>query len=284
MSGTDINELAKRIAQDRSSGASELARAALAGLRDLAHSATIESGDALQLLLTQHAQRLAALRPSMAPLQNLLRRFAQELVGLPQAPAAAVARASAFAEALIEDSRRSTVEAAAQAARLIRGRRIITHSLSSTVREAFRLAASETLHVTLSEARPLYEGRALAEALAAHGIAATYITDAQLGLAAKEAELALVGADALLRDGSVVNKAGTYLLALACHDQGIPFYVCCERLKRLDAQQVELETMDPAELDVPGWPGVRIVNRYFDVTPARLVSGWIDEAGCFDTF
>ena len=57
-----------------------------------------------------------------------------------------------------------------------------------------------------------------------------YITDAQGGLF-DQADAVLVGADALLADGTLVNKAGTYLLALAAKDQNVPFWVCAESFK-----------------------------------------------------
>ena len=96
--------------------------------------------------------------------------------------------------------------------------------------------------------------------------------------------MVLIGADSILADGSVINKAGTYVLALVAHDQGVPVYVCAESCKRRPLQLPEpaLEEMDPAELS-PGEPSlgphVRVRNIYFDRTPARLISGWIDEHG-----
>ena len=71
------------------------------------------------------------------------------------------------------------------------------------------------------------------------------------------------------------------MLALAAREQGVPFYVCCESFKWHEAGEPppELEEMAPAELGVPAWPGVTVRNVYFDITPARLVSVWIDETG-----
>jgi len=93
--------------------------------------------------------------------------------------------------------------------------------------------------------------------------------------------LALVGADTLLWDGAAVNKAGTYPLALAARDHGVPFYVCCERFKcgnRLPPE-ASLEEMDAHELDPPALDSLTPRNVYFDVTPARLISGWVSEDG-----
>ncbi len=85
----------------------------------------------------------------------------------------------------------------------------------------------------------------------------------------------------MLADGAVVNKVGTYLLALAARDHDLPFYVCFESFKRTTrtAAEISLEEMDPRELEPPELPGILARNVYFDVTPARLVSSWIDELG-----
>ncbi|RLF01359.1 MAG: translation initiation factor IF-2B subunit alpha, partial [Thermoprotei archaeon] len=102
------------------------------------------------------------------------------------------------------------------------------------------------------------------------------ITDAQLGLFARKATLALVGADNVTRDGAAVNKAGTYLLALACHDNGVPFYVAAESFKlhpELSSGEVEIVERPYAR------QGYRVRNMLFDVTPWRYVRGIITEFG-----
>jgi translation initiation factor eIF-2B subunit delta len=107
------------------------------------------------------------------------------------------------------------------------------------------------------------------------------ITDAEIGLCVADADLALVGIDSLRADGSLVNKLGTSLLALAGRDRGVPFWVCSESLKRRDETPppLQLERMDPAELGAPDLPGAQIDNVYFDLTPTRLISAWYDEEG-----
>lgn len=83
----------------------------------------------------------------------------------------------------------------------------------------------------VSESRPLNEGVILARQLAEwHILSVAYRCPA--GPVAAQADLALLGADSLLPDGSLINKAGSYLLALAVHDSGVPLYVCCESFKR----------------------------------------------------
>ena len=100
-----------------------------------------------------------------------------------------------------------------------------------------------------------------------------------------QAEAVLVGADAVLADGAVVNKAGTYLLALAAQDHRLPFYVACESLKvsgeHVWRAPVALEEKEPEEVLPKSMSGVRVRNVYFDRTPAVLVTSVITEDGVF---
>ena len=138
---------------------------------------------------------------------------------------------------------------------------------------------SQGTQAIITESRPLNEGHLLAKQLSEWHILTTLITDAQMGLFITQADAVLVGADTLLADGSLINKAGTYPLALLAHEHSIPFYVCCESFKqRTEAMGTpELEKMNIAELQAPQLSGVAIQNIYFDITPAHLISAWFDE-------
>ena len=105
-----------------------------------------------------------------------------------------------------------------------------------------------------------------------------------MGLFLGQADLVLVGADTILADGGVVNKAGTYLLALAAKASDAPFHVCCEGFKFSRKHTVRLEEMDPSELNAPKMPNLSVRNTYFDLTPADLISAWITEQGVFQFF
>ncbi|MBI4184788.1 MAG: initiation factor 2B [Proteobacteria bacterium] len=268
---------------DRSRGAAELARGALALAAASARKAPASDAADLVRELRARADALARARPSMAPIARLLGAWRDAIAGLAGATLGdARAHAAAAAEALIERSRAAGREAARHAAAAIGANRtVITHSLSSTVLELFALLKDSGVRAIVTESRPLLEGHALAARLSEWGIPATLITEAEIGLFVARADAAVVGADAVLADGSVINKAGTYLLALAAREAGVPFYVCAESFKWLppDALPPALEEMDAAELGAPRWPRVEIANIYFDLTPARLVSAWFSEDG-----
>ena len=156
------------------------------------------------------------------------------------------------------------------------------------------------VHVWVDETRPRNQGALLtAYELAAHGVPHTVIADnvgghlMQRGLV----DLVLVGSDRTTSTGDVCNKIGTYLKALAAHDNGVPFYVALPASSidwsLEDGRAIPIEQRAAAELThMSGLTAtgvletVRVVpaasaaaNYAFDVTPARLVTGLITERG-----
>jgi translation initiation factor 2B subunit (eIF-2B alpha/beta/delta family) len=98
----------------------------------------------------------------------------------------------------------------------------------------------------------------------------------------EEAYAALVGADSVLADGSIVNKIGTRLLGLAAHDAELSFYVACGTSKfdlmNYIGRPPILEEKNPSEV-VEEIKDVKVRNPYFEVTPANLISAIITEKG-----
>lgn len=147
------------------------------------------------------------------------------------------------------------------------------------------------LHVWVDETRPRNQGASLtAWELGEAGVPHTVIVDNAGGhlMQAGRVDVCLVGTDRTLLSGHVCNKIGTYLKALAAHDNGVPFYVAVPGLsidwESTDPHSVPIEERDGREVAELG--GVRLVpagsptaNFGFDVTPARLVTGLITERG-----
>ncbi|MGQ9687141.1 MAG: S-methyl-5-thioribose-1-phosphate isomerase [Thiobacillaceae bacterium] len=160
--------------------------------------------------------------------------------------------------------------------------------------------AGVPLHVWVSETRPRNQGAALtAWELASHGVPHTVIADNAAGhlMQQGEVDLVIVGADRVAANGDVANKIGTYLKALAAHDNGVPFYVAVPgpsidwRLASGDG--IPIEARAGAEVThIQGLApdgqvtAVRLTpeaspaaNPAFDVTPTRLITGLITERG-----
>jgi translation initiation factor 2B subunit (eIF-2B alpha/beta/delta family) len=90
-----------------------------------------------------------------------------------------------------------------------------------------------------------------------------------------------VGADAVLADGSVVNKAGTRGLALAAQREDIPVYVVTASAKVRPDEQMHEEEADPGGLSDGDAP-VEVAAPLFDRTPADLIAGVVTERGVLD--
>jgi methylthioribose-1-phosphate isomerase len=156
------------------------------------------------------------------------------------------------------------------------------------------------IHVFADETRPRNQGAALtAFELGAHGVPHTILADNAGGLLMQkgEVDLCIVGTDRVTRNGDVANKIGTYLKALAAKDNGVPFYVALPS-STIDwtlssGADIPIEERSEDEvLNMSGRlpngevatvaiaaPGSHAANPGFDITPARLVSGFITERG-----
>ncbi|MBC7830744.1 MAG: S-methyl-5-thioribose-1-phosphate isomerase [Hyphomicrobium sp.] len=160
--------------------------------------------------------------------------------------------------------------------------------------------AGVPLHVWVDETRPRNQGAALtAYELGSHGIPHTIVVDNAGGhlMQHGKVDMVIVGTDRVAANGDVANKIGTYLKALAAHDNDVPFYVALPHSTidwTLDeGLSIPIEERSADEvLKMPGRlpdgtvvtveiaaPGSPAGNPAFDVTPARLVTGFITERG-----
>lgn len=143
-----------------------------------------------------------------------------------------------------------------------------------------------------TETRPLLQGaRLTAFELKRAKIPFMLITDNMVGyvMSKRMVDKVVVGADRILTSGHVINKIGTYTIAVLAKQHGIPFYVAAPT-STLDSEssieQVKIEERDPLEvLECYGKPitlkNVKAFNPAFDITPPEFVSGIITEKGVF---
>ncbi len=157
------------------------------------------------------------------------------------------------------------------------------------------------VHVWVDETRPRNQGAALtAWELGNHGVPHTVIADNTGGHLMQHGlvDLVITGTDRTTGSGDVANKIGTYLKALAARDNGVPFYVAlpsptidftlADGVKEIPIEQrggeevsrmtgrTEDGRIETVSIVAEGSP---VANYAFDVTPARLVTGLITEAG-----
>jgi len=145
--------------------------------------------------------------------------------------------------------------------------------------------------VWVDETRPVMQGsRLTAWELARLGIPATVLVDGAAGsvMARGDVDCVVVGADRIAANGDVANKIGTYSLAVLARHHRIPFYVAAP-LSTVDLNcpsgaQIPVEQRAADEVAVFGThrvvpAGVAVANPAFDVTPARLVTAIVTDAG-----
>jgi translation initiation factor 2B subunit (eIF-2B alpha/beta/delta family) len=172
---------------------------------------------------------------------------------------------------------RVDVEAGERAAAVVSNRTVLTLSRSGTVRRALSDATPSAVFV--AESRPGREGVGVAEGLLSD-VPTTLHTDAAIGhvLATEDIDCVLVGADAVLADGRVVNKTGTRLAAVAAAHEDVPFFVACATDKVRTDETVNLESGRRSAV-YDGDAALAVTNPTFDVTPAHLVDAVLTERG-----
>ncbi len=273
--------------------------------------------DASDQALAAQAAMLGATRPTAVNLHWAMARMTRHLQHVPQADRIAAAYAQAAA---IADEDAAQCEAIGRhgvglitdiAARTGKQVNILTHCNAgwlATVDWGTALAPiymaemqGVDLHVWVDETRPRNQGAALtAWELGRHGVPHTVIADNAGGhlMQHNAVDLVIVGTDRVTRTGDVANKIGTYLKALAAHDNGVPFWVACPSTTvdwTISDGVRDIPIEERAATEVTHMTGptedgtlarIRVVpadsaaaNPAFDVTPARLVTGLITERG-----
>lgn len=280
----------------------------------LAMALTRDGSDAA---LARAIEHLASQRPTAVNLRWALEQMRVAIAPLSpdRRAAAAYARAATLCDADVETNRRIGEHGLALI-RDIAARKggapvqVLTHcnagwlacvdwgTATSPVYQAHD--AGIPVHVWVDETRPRNQGAALtAYELGAHGVPHTIVVDNAGGHLMQHGlvDLCIVGTDRVTANGDVANKIGTYLKALAAKDTGVPFYVALPSSTidwtLDDGMQIPIEqrgaeevlvmsgrlpdgTLAAVEIAAPGSPAR---NDAFDVTPARLITGFITERG-----
>lgn len=183
--------------------------------------------------------------------------------------------------------------AAALAERLPHDATVMTQCFAETVvglmlRNA--AAQGKTVRLICPETRPFLQGARLTASVAAQqGCQATVITDNMPGMimSREKVDLFTSAADAICMDGTIINKVGTFQIALCANYFGIPYYVTgSPDHSKPNAESVHIEYRNgDAVLEHQGIkitaPGVQGLYPAFDITPPQLVTGIVTDRGVF---
>jgi len=317
---TSATQMAATISDMVVRGAGLIGVAAAYGMALAARSAADDRGDAATTLQAA-AARLEASRPTAVNLTWAVDRMLRTLDGID--PGDLVATADAETEAIVAEDVAACQAIGRHGLPLIEeihectGRpvNVMTHCNAGWL--AFVDHGSATapiytahdagipVHVWVDETRPRNQGaRLTAWELGQHGVPHSVVVDNAGGHLMQHGlvDLVLVGSDRTTATGDVANKIGTYLKALAAHDNDVPFHVALPSSSidwsaRAGRREIVIEERDPTEVthidgvvetgSGPAVPaqvrlvpeGTIAVNHGFDVTPARLVTGLVTERG-----
>lgn len=116
---------------------------------------------------------------------------------------------------------------------ILDGSRILTHSRSRVVLQTLITAAKQNKHfeVYVTKSAPDHSGDRICKDLKAHNIPCTLILDSAIGYVMEQVDFIMVGAEAVVESGGIVNKIGSYTMAIAAKAMSKPFYVLTESFK-----------------------------------------------------
>jgi methylthioribose-1-phosphate isomerase len=284
-------------------GAPAIGATAAFGMAVAAHCSQAEERDELLDDLREAAETLKAARPTAVNLSwavSRMMRRAELESDLAAIREALLEEAQALADQDVEINKRLGQHGAT----LVQDGDTILHHCNTgalaavdygTALGVIRTAHEQgkKIHVLVDETRPRLQGARLTTwELEQLGVPFTLIVDNAAGhfLRTGQVDIVLVGADRVAANGDVANKIGTYKLALAAHDNGVPFYPCVPTstvdLALPSGDDIPIEQRPPEEITGITYQGqpiasedVQVSNPAFDVTPYRYVSGIVTENG-----
>jgi translation initiation factor 2B subunit (eIF-2B alpha/beta/delta family) len=265
-------------------------REVMEALAAVSADSTASGVETLGRELEANMHALIGAMPAYAPPSNVMQRIQFELdrARSRQLPAedlrASIAQAAASYR---EWSGQARARISAHAAALIPGgATVFTFTLSETVLTALREARKRGLafKVILTESRPNNDGLSTARSLTEIGVEVELGIDAGAGEMVRRADLMLIGAEAILSDGSAICKVGTYPAALAASRARVPVYILVDSLKfhsiSLLGRMPMLDRIEREDV-IPEGTGrhASALGSLFDRTPAELITGLVTERG-----
>jgi len=263
-----------KLREERRRGSTALAMMVLDCFRELARSRISDAR--FGVMVERLGDRLSKARPSMP----LVARFSHEVVDRFRASPSGVDPRRALLQACraVGDEYRLRLGRLVDRAASFMDRyeRVLTLSQSGTVEKI--LASSPGVRtVIVLESRPMMEGRLMARSLA--GVKRVeLLVDAAVGYGVSRSDACLVGADAVLPDGSFAGKIGVLAMASIAQSLGKPFYVAADLWKISREPDYHVEEGGADEV----WKGrgrVHVLNPYFEVVGPSLVTGYLTEEG-----
>ncbi len=274
----------------RIQGATNIAIEGVKAFASLATRLEVSSLDNLFEELEKARYILATARATEPALRNGLRYIVYNLHEKANSVQEAKEIANSFTQEyvnLLKESKRKVISYGAH--RIKPGSTIMTHCHSSLSTGVILEAHNQgkDIQVFCTETRPLYQGRITAKELVEAGITTTQVVDSAMRwvLNRHDVDIIITGADAITSQGTVINKIGTRLLALAAKEMDIPFYSAINLLKYDPETSIgklsEIEMRAGTEIWENPPEGLNFLNPAFETVSSDLIDGIITESGVF---
>jgi len=296
MSSKFLISTAQKIKDMRIRGASKIARAAAKAMAEEARSIDVKTAAEFLEKMRDAEKLLLSTRPTAVSLPNALAYVMAPLEG-----AAASGRGLEELRAIVAERAREFIENSQSATERL-GRigagllgqdtAIMTHCHSMAVISIVKEATKEGKRITayVKETRPRYQGLITAKMLADLGAKVLLIVDSAASYYMDRVDAVLIGADAIALDGSVINKIGTHMTALAASEKNKPVFVAAETykisLKSDTSSAIPIEIREPLEIVTDEFlehnPSVQVLNPSFDAADPRTISKIITEVGILE--
>lgn len=281
-----VSSAAKKIRRLEVQGARNVAITAIKAIEASARQSRAKNRNEFLEELSAAKEILFASRETEPLMRNAVRWIISQVERSSEARTKLAESVSVAAKQFLKDLNSSKERIAEIGAKRIRDNStIFTHCHSSTVTYLLKRAKQEgkSFSVICSETRPLLQGRTTAKEMLDLGVKTTFIIDSAARFFMNQADLAIVGADAITSEGNIVNKIGTSMIALAAHEARTPFYVVSELLKfdpaTVHGDYEKIEERSPAEIWENPPKDLTIRNPAFDVTRRDFIHGIICEDG-----
>lgn len=288
----DINSFVRDVKTIKIQGATAIAKVTIEELEHVlsARPAPKNKNDwqGLDLIVTKFAN----LRPTEPLARNLSHLFINDLKGIWKKRSGKINWHQAVYESgddILYQLKETAARVTDFGKKLVYSNQVIfTHCHSSLAEQILVKAkkSKKNFEVYHTETRPLYQGHITSRNLKKAGVKSTLVVDSAASWLVSnhsgddvKIDWVLLGADSLSKDGSVINKIGSFGIALAAYESHIPVYIVCPLLK-MDVKKKSVIELRPVNELWPHAPsGTSIINYAFDCVPSKFITGLITEFG-----
>ncbi|MBD3354607.1 hypothetical protein GF361_01320 [Candidatus Woesearchaeota archaeon] len=281
----NFKSIVRDIKEIKIQGAQSVAKAAAQGIISVAEDSKRFSRKILLMELEKSRKVLIGSRPTEPAMRNVLSFLFYEL-DKHEDILSELNKRSKYIKKHFEESEKNISKIGAK--KISKESVVFTHCHSSTVVNILKEAKKKDkkkFEVYNTETRPLFQGRLTAKALSRVDIPVVHFVDSGGRIALKEADIMLIGADAISSEGKVINKIGSEMFAEIADKYDVPVYVCSDSWK-FDPKSVfgyeeEIERRSSKEIWAAPPEGVNISNLAFEKVSSDLITGVISELGVY---